>query len=204
MNDERIKMALRALADQDRGLEAPARVEVRLRSAVRSRRILRSWRRSAVAGLIAAAMAIAMVAIQSHRAKAPGIVTVDSTAHPAVSGSVESGAVQTQAKADASGMISKGAIKRARPFTQRSLGEGRARNTHAIAPQTLTDFIPLMNPEPPFERGEILRVNLPASAMQMVGLPVQEDRAMERVNADVLVGEEGLPRAIRFVSFEGR
>jgi hypothetical protein len=38
--------------------------------------------------------------------------------------------------------------------------------------------------------------------MQMVGLPVREDRLADSVEADVLVGEEGLPRAIRFVSFE--
>jgi hypothetical protein len=68
--------------------------------------------------------------------------------------------------------------------------------------EVVTDFFPLMDPAPPFERGQLLRVELPASAMQMVGLPVREDRLADSVQADVLVGEEGLPRAIRFVSFE--
>jgi hypothetical protein len=68
--------------------------------------------------------------------------------------------------------------------------------------EVVTDFFPLMDPAPPFERGQLLRVELPASAMQMVGLPVREDRLADPVQADVLVGEEGLPRAIRFVSFE--
>ncbi len=61
-----------------------------------------------------------------------------------------------------------------------------------------------MNPAPPFERGQILRVDVPASAMRAVGLPVREERLADRVQADVLVGEEGMPRAIRFVSFEIR
>jgi hypothetical protein len=68
--------------------------------------------------------------------------------------------------------------------------------------EIVTDFFPLMDPAPPLGRGQLLRVELPASAMQMVGLPVREDRLADSVEADVLVGEEGLPRAIRFVSFE--
>jgi hypothetical protein len=61
-----------------------------------------------------------------------------------------------------------------------------------------------MDPAPPFERGQLLRIELPASAMQMVGLPVHEQRLADRVQADVLVGEEGLPRAIRFVKFQSK
>jgi len=68
----------------------------------------------------------------------------------------------------------------------------------------VTDFYPLLNPAPPLERGQILRVNVPASVMQSVGFPVAEDRLTEPVQADVLLGEEGLPRAIRFVGFQVR
>ncbi len=70
--------------------------------------------------------------------------------------------------------------------------------------ESATDFFPLMSPAPPFERGEILRVNVPASVMRTVGLPVQEERIGDRVQADIVVGEEGLPRAIRFVWTEAR
>src|SRR5579863_8235870 len=65
-----------------------------------------------------------------------------------------------------------------------------------------TEFYPLIEDAPPFERGELLRVSLPASAMRSVGLPVSEDRLTETVQADVLVGQEGLARAIRFVRYE--
>jgi hypothetical protein len=69
-------------------------------------------------------------------------------------------------------------------------------------PEVVTDFFPLMDPAPPFQRGRILRVEVPASAMKMVGLPVHEEHLNDPVEADVLVGEEGLPRAIRFVKLE--
>jgi hypothetical protein len=68
--------------------------------------------------------------------------------------------------------------------------------------EVVTEFFPLMEDPPPFERGELLRVSLPASAMRGVGLPVNEDRLTDRVQADVLVGQEGLARAIRFVRYE--
>jgi len=70
------------------------------------------------------------------------------------------------------------------------------------AREVVTQFFPLMEDPPPFERGELLRVSLPASAMRGVGLAVNEDRLTERVQADVLVGQEGLARAIRFVRYE--
>jgi len=67
------------------------------------------------------------------------------------------------------------------------------------AREVVTEFYPLMDDPPPFERGELLRVNLPASAMRGVGLPVSEEHLDDVVQADVLVGQEGLARAIRFV-----
>src|SRR5262249_13981469 len=47
--------------------------------------------------------------------------------------------------------------------------------------------------------GQLVRVELPRSALMTFGLPVNSDRAGERVKADVLVGSDGIARAIRFV-----
>lgn len=47
--------------------------------------------------------------------------------------------------------------------------------------------------------GQIVRVELPRSAMASLGLPVNVDRFGERVKADVLVSADGFARAIRFV-----
>lgn len=49
------------------------------------------------------------------------------------------------------------------------------------------------------EGGQLLRVELPRSAVARLGLPVNMDRAGERVKADVLVGADGLAQAIRFI-----
>ncbi len=68
--------------------------------------------------------------------------------------------------------------------------------------EVVTDFYPLMDAPPPFERGQLLRVVVPASTMRSVGLPISPERWSERVQADVLVGEEGMARAIRFVSYQ--
>jgi hypothetical protein len=64
-----------------------------------------------------------------------------------------------------------------------------------------TEFFPLMDAPPPFERGQLVRVVVPAATMRTVGLPIAPERWNDRIQADVLVGEEGMARAIRFVSF---
>ncbi len=65
--------------------------------------------------------------------------------------------------------------------------------------EVATDFFPLLEVIPPFERGRILRTTVPASTMREVGLWVHPDRLYEPVEADVLVGNDGIARAIRFV-----
>jgi hypothetical protein len=42
-------------------------------------------------------------------------------------------------------------------------------------------------------------MRLPRSTLLPFGFPLDETRASESVNADVLFGEDGLARAIRFV-----
>ena len=51
----------------------------------------------------------------------------------------------------------------------------------------------------PMESGEVLRVQMPRSALVRFGLPVNVEQADVPVKADLLVGEDGLARAIRFV-----
>jgi hypothetical protein len=47
--------------------------------------------------------------------------------------------------------------------------------------------------------GQMVRVELPRSALARFGLPMNMNRANEKIKADVLVGADGLARAIRFV-----
>jgi hypothetical protein len=65
----------------------------------------------------------------------------------------------------------------------------------------VTDFFPLMDAPPTFKSGQLVRAIVPAAMMRKAGLPIPPERWNDRVQADILVGEEGMPRAIRFVSF---
>jgi hypothetical protein len=73
-------------------------------------------------------------------------------------------------------------------------------NAGAADEEIATDFIPLVhNQLAPAESGRLVRVELPRSALARFGLPVNAERAGERVKADVLIGDDGIARAIRFV-----
>ncbi|MBO0799314.1 MAG: hypothetical protein J2P31_10890, partial [Blastocatellia bacterium] len=67
--------------------------------------------------------------------------------------------------------------------------------------EVATDFIPLTYGESlkPIEEGELIRVRMPRSALLQFGLPMNVERAGVPVKADLLVGEDGLAHAIRFV-----
>ncbi|MGI8655357.1 MAG: hypothetical protein ACR2LC_09080 [Pyrinomonadaceae bacterium] len=75
--------------------------------------------------------------------------------------------------------------------------ETAAANRDEIA----TDFLPLgdANNLAAQDGGQLVRVELPRSALLTFGLPMNMERAAEPVKADVLVGQNGLARAIRFV-----
>ncbi len=175
--DDRILPALKALAEQDSTKEAPAEVEVRLRAAFRrKRRRPGLWWAAAAA---AAAAVVAMIAAYSVRPKPvePAQVVIE----------------QPKPVHDVPVVVS----REPEPVKQ------AARTRRRAGPREIvTDFFPLMEAPPPLDRAALVRINLPASAMRTVGLPVREDRLSERVQADVLVSEEGLATAIRFVKFQ--
>jgi hypothetical protein len=73
---------------------------------------------------------------------------------------------------------------------------------HATS-EIATDFMPLsggdMNTVVLQDGGQIIRVRLRRSELLRFGFPVNMERYNENVKADVLVGVDGLARAIRFV-----
>ena len=73
------------------------------------------------------------------------------------------------------------------------------RTTDFPPPEIVTDFIPVVYDPTPIERGRLVRIQLPRSAMVAFGLPMNEDRANEPVKADVLLDEQDEARAVRFV-----
>jgi hypothetical protein len=61
------------------------------------------------------------------------------------------------------------------------------------------DFYPLPEAEglPAVENTMVVRVRLPASSLRLMGVPVGEERADDAVQADLLLGQDGLARAVR-------
>jgi hypothetical protein len=74
-----------------------------------------------------------------------------------------------------------------------------AANSSAV--DIATDFIPLTygTDLSNLDGGRVVRVELPRTALARFGLPVNAERAAEPVKADVLLGDDGLAQAIRFV-----
>jgi hypothetical protein len=64
-----------------------------------------------------------------------------------------------------------------------------------------TDFIPLSygGVQKPMESGEVIRLQMSRSALIAFGLPVDVEHADAPVKAELLLGEDGMARAIRFV-----
>jgi hypothetical protein len=65
----------------------------------------------------------------------------------------------------------------------------------------VTDFIPLTYGDnlKQIEKGELIRVRMPRTALLKFGLPMNVESAGIPVKADLLVGDDGLAHAIRFV-----
>jgi hypothetical protein len=69
------------------------------------------------------------------------------------------------------------------------------------SPYNNEDFIPLPNAEriSPNEDVNLVRVEVPRSAMIALGYDVSAERASEPVEAEVVLGADGLARAVRFL-----
>lgn len=111
--------------------------------------------------------------------------------------------------------VSKAAVVRERPpqtvgsLTGASVvKKPRLRSAAKRLPQTqqepveiYTDFFPLEEGDGPIEiaRGRVVRVSMPRASLLRVGLPVNMDRMDDAVQADLVLNEEGIARAVRFV-----
>jgi hypothetical protein len=169
--------AFRELARQG-PQEAPPSVELALLAAFRKRRARRSWPWWAAS--IAAVLVGAVLVSRPHENPRPDARVVHIGVPHLRSVAQQSLTVAAQ---------------------NRRRGAKRVRKTDTAPREIATGFYPLRDAAtlPPFEYGTLVRVQLPRSALQVVGLPVNQDRLSERINADVLLGQDGLARAVRFV-----
>jgi hypothetical protein len=212
---------LRALATEMNSFEAPERVEENLLTDFRSKSFSRQWfhLRSPWSYLITTAAAVILIVLgigvmrwrfasQSDEVKTTRTATAETP-------SQESTPVIARATPASSPEQRKSLVthpKRAalvhRLVTHPSNVDDRRLQTSETGStaakynaEVATQFIPLgyVSPMNLQDGAQVVRVELPRSAMVSLGLPVNMDRYSERVKADVLVGVDGLARAIRFV-----
>jgi len=177
MNENHSKLleGLHALAADTRR-EAPAHLEERLLSEFRKRaraRLRHRWL-AVTAGAIAAGIALFvwMRPAPSKLTSTP-LASAPPQAHTALTTQTAPAREQTAVA----------------PVSQTAAGEV-AENFYRLPDADIL---------PPLDSATIVRVRLPISSLRLMGVPVNEDGAGESVQADVLLGQDGLARGVRFV-----
>ena len=179
--EEKLTAGLRAWAAASANERAPHRVEEALLETFRRSRAParrgRGWMPVAAAGSIAAAVLLFKAFAPAREAPrvappAPAPVETSRVAAPPIE------AAPRRAK-----------VRPARRVAQ------------PVPPRAEIDFLPVPQGDgwTPLDGGRLLRVELPRSALRVFGLPMNEERAQEQVQADVMLSHDGLLRAIRFV-----
>ncbi|HJP91016.1 MAG TPA: hypothetical protein VJ875_03620 [Pyrinomonadaceae bacterium] len=204
MNDERfdetmLTRALQALAAEMEQLSTPPEIETKLLDAFRAQQHAtlgrqvssRYWWAAAVAAMLLIALSVVAIRWRSEGVNDIRQTQTTRQVSPEPVKDVEHRAENVTPK--------RPTRKRIRPIESR-----RPQNTEVAnhaAREIATDFIPLsyMNLVSLQDGGQIVRVELPRSALVNFGLPVNMDRYNEKVKADVLLGVDGLAHAIRFV-----
>jgi hypothetical protein len=170
---------LRAFAEATQGTQISSRVELRLRQEFRTRHHTLKTRRAAVVtawSLAAAAVIVAGVSWQNWRAlQQHGFGNV-------VAGAQGNRGVVVDGNANTGGA---------------NAGDSSA-NDALVADNSENGFTPLPGTIPSdSEEAAIVRVRMQRSGLTALGLPVNEERAGDWIQVDLLVGNDGLPQAVR-------
>lgn len=171
---EATRLELRSLAQATGAVGAPARVEMRLRQQFRTRYHTPKARRTAVVAAWGLAAAAVLVGVVSW------VKWHDSQQH-----------ITT--------------LRPNPPAANQGLSDQHATEDSQalVADNELSDFTLLPGVLPAETDGSaILSVRLQRGALGAFGLPVNEDRASEWIQVDLLVGNDGLPQAVRLPESE--
>ena len=198
-DEETLTSSLKLLAEEMESLNAPPEVEMKLRAAFRQRAVF--TRRSRVnywlvAGIAAVLLiAISVVALRSRTVPPKPETAQQQTPQPPRVIKTEEPRVEEPREPQQQEVV---ASKPRRRSVRRA---PRTEVANHVTREIATDFMPLgyLSPATLQDGGQIIRVELPRSALVNFGLPVNMDRYHEKVKADVLLGVDGLAHAIRFV-----
>ena len=169
-------------------MEAPERVEIALKKAFRRHHRARRLRRVAIA-TFAAAAAAACVAMLVRITSAPVGPPAAIAFRRAPSQPVEG--------------LRALPIVRARPPRRSAMVRKPMRRPPTDSLAT-TDFVPLPYGDDALveESATIVRMELPRSALRLAGFNVAQERANDLIQADVVLGADGLAHAVRFVRYQ--
>jgi len=192
-DEELVRQALAAWRQSMETEQAPPELEVRLLAAYRQRRRPPWWKRPRVYGAVAASLFMwaAGWTLSVMRQPLPRLA-----GYPPVQASLPPERQPAALPAERPAA----ALAAARTLAKRALQRETPRPPAPmpVREEVATDFIPV-RAGGAFEYGRLIRVRVPRPALAHFGLPFDEDRAAESLDADLLVGEDGLIRAVRFV-----
>lgn len=228
-DERALSFNLRSFAASVETEGAPAQVETTLRAAFRQRQTVKQpvppvvsvparslrWMPWATAAAAAVVTVLAMQAFRLRQTPAPLLKADNATSLSQLKNLFQlAGNITTteslspvndegSAGTRSTGGLSSRAMSASNytPISSKDSRSPRAAKASPADPEIMTDFMPLtygaaLNPN---EGAQLVRVELPRSALASLGLPVNADQSDERVKADVLLGHDGMARAIRFV-----
>jgi hypothetical protein len=213
-NEQALSRALHTLSVQLQTRQAPDGLEFELRRAFRERHaasapvvVGNSNRRYWLAVAAAVLLLVGSVAVMRLRSTQPTprenqIATDDRDASPKKSPSPATVDVASSSDHEPERVAQN---KPRRRHVAAASRNSQNRRADAVATnhvrEVATEFIPLSYSSGVSfqDGGQIVRVELPRSALVNFGLPVNMDRLNEKVKADVWLGVDGLAHAIRFV-----
>ncbi len=183
---------LRAFAEDTALAQAPARVEMRLRQEFRTQHVTLKAQRAAVVtawALAAAAVLAGAVSWRNWRHSQHEVAANHSNSAPAAGSSPVNNSV-AGANRETAAAVSNGLPQRR--------SAGAASSETLVADNELSGFTFLPGAfAADTDDAAILRVRLQRGALGALGLPVNEERASEWIQVDLLVGGDGLPQAVR-------
>ena len=209
-DEQMLTLGLQSLAAEMDGVEAPRSVEAKLLEAFRAREVVvsiakrqsssRYWL-AAIAAMLLIAISLLVFSWSKRPASDPRVAGKQEEPQPKPEVIHKSNAqiLQEVKKPAVDELAQRSKPKRIHPASLRRADTASVANH--VTKEVATDFIPLsyMSAASLQEGGQIIRVQLPRSALANFGLPVNMDRYNEKVKADVLYGVDGMARAIRFV-----
>lgn len=209
-DEEMLTRGLKSLGAEMESLEAPRAIEANLLLAFRARQavapvvVTKRWSHSAYWVAAVAAMLLLAISVFVFRwTNRPVAEPRNAANQPQVKPQVIEQSTPQLARdvADPEDVFVPQRRKPRRIYPASLRRPANSQVANHVQNEIATDFIPLsyMSTAGLQDGGQIVRVQLPRSALANFGLPVNMDRYNEKVKADVLFGVDGTARAIRFV-----